>query len=89
MTSIDIAIWVLMGLSIVWTLCTVYNFCFGNYELSIVCLLATILSIVFIFGFVDGQAAAAKQEKNKWEISTEVVMYEENRYRVYEVITVD
>ena len=88
MTSIDVAIWVLMGLAIVWTMCTVYNFCFGNYELGIVCLLATVLSIAFIFGFVDGQAAA-KQEKDKWDIPTEVIMYEENEYRVYEVVTVD
>ena len=88
MTAIELAMWVAGGLGVIWLMCFVYNIAFNNLRLGFIYLAAAIITAACMFGLIDGEKAA-KQEQEKMEAPTEIIMYEENGYRVYEVVTVD
>lgn len=88
MTAVELAMWIAGGLGIIWLMCFIYNAAFENFRLSFICLAAAVITAAFMFGLIDGERAA-KKEQEKMEAPTEIIMYEENGYRVYEVVTVD
>lgn len=85
MTVTEVMLWILGGFAIIWFMCFLYNISHENLNLSLICIAATILTIFLIVGVADGSEAI---EQSKEEV-TEIITYEENGYRVYEVIRVD
>ena len=85
MTVTEVMLWILGGLAIISFMCFLYNISHENLNLSLICIAATILTIFLIVGVADGSEAI---EQSKEEV-TEIITYEENGYRVYEVIRVD
>jgi nucleoside permease NupC len=85
MTVTEVMLWILGGLAIISFMCFLYNVSHENLNLSLICIAATILTIFLIVGIADGSEAI---ERSKEEV-TEIITYEENGYRVYEVVTVD
>lgn len=85
MTVTEVMLWIFGGLAIIWFMCFLYNISHENLNFSLICIAATILTIFFMVGVADGSEAI---ERSKEEV-TEIITYEENGYRVYEVVTID
>ena len=63
MTAVELAMWIAGGLGIIWLMCFIYNTAFDNFRLGFICLAAAVITAAFMFGLIDGERAAKKEQE--------------------------